>query len=171
MSERKYERVTDSPATGERDVYRETVSEGAVAPLADDAAREVVHERVASATGERVVHSEHVREPSEAMRRGSAVTRTRQVISFIFGIIGVLIVVRFVLLLLGASETSGFVQFVYNLSRPFVAPFFGIFGEPTFGSSVIEWASLVAIIVYSLVAYGLARLVELIYAPARPTVS
>jgi hypothetical protein len=34
---------------------------------------------------------------------------------------------------------------------------------------VLEWASLVGIIVYALVAYGLARLVELIYAPARRT--
>ena len=35
---------------------------------------------------------------------------------------------------------------------------------------MIEWAALVGIIVYSLVAYGLARIVELIYAPVHPTV-
>jgi hypothetical protein len=36
---------------------------------------------------------------------------------------------------------------------------------------VFEWASLVAMIVYSLIAYGLARMVELLYAPVRPTVT
>jgi YGGT family len=77
--------------------------------------------------------------------------------------------VRFALLLLGANEASGFVRFIYGLSRPFVLPFQGIFGEPTLGASVIEWASLVGIIVYALVAYGLARLIELIYTPATRT--
>jgi hypothetical protein len=52
------------------------------------------------------------------------------------------------------------------LSRPFVLPFLGIFGEPSLGASVLEWASLVGIVVYALVAYGLARLIELIYFPA-----
>jgi len=77
--------------------------------------------------------------------------------------------VRFALLLLGANEASGFVRLIYGLSRPFVLPFQGIFGEPVLGASVLEWASLVGIIVYALVAYGLARLIELIYAPALRT--
>jgi hypothetical protein len=176
MTQREFERVSDRPAEGRRDIYHESVSESPVAPVAgapvaDDAARDVVSERVSTPAGERVVRSERISEPSEAVRRGSTVTRARQVIYFVFGAISVLIAARFVLLLLGASEASSFVQLIYGLSNPFVAPFFGIFGEPTFGSSVIEWASLVAIIVYSLVAYGIARVVALAYAPARPTVS
>ena len=81
-----------------------------------------------------------------------------------------LLALRFVLLLLGASQASSFVGLVYSLSHPFALPFQGIFGEPAFDGSVIEWASLVGIIIYSLVAYGLARLVALIYAPASPTI-
>jgi hypothetical protein len=81
-------------------------------------------------------------------------------------VIEALLAVRFVLLALGANEASGFVRLIYGLSRPFVLPFQGIFGEPTLGASVLEWASLVGIIVYALVAYGLARLAELIYAPS-----
>ena len=87
-------------------------------------------------------------------------------IYFIFGVIEALLAVRFILFALGANEVSGFVRLIYGLSRPFALPFQGIFSEPALGTSVFEWASLVGIIVYALVAYGLARLAELIYAPA-----
>ncbi len=115
------------------------------------------------------MHSEHVSIPSEAARRAAGVARAKQIIYFVFGAIEALLAVRFTLLALGANEASGFVRLIYGLSRPFVLPFQGIFGEPALGASVLEWASLVGIIVYALVAYGLARLVELIYAPAPRT--
>jgi uncharacterized protein YggT (Ycf19 family) len=148
-----------------REVRRETVVDttGAAVPEVD-----VYQERVSGPTGDQVVRSEHVSVPSEATRRAAEAARIKQVIYFIFGVINALLALRFVLLLLGANEASPFVSFIYTLSQPFTAPFQGIFNEPTFGGSVVEWASLVAIIVYMLISYGLARLVELMYAPARP---
>jgi hypothetical protein len=168
MTEREHYRETDERAANQRDVYRETAIDerGAVPP---HGARDVYQEREWSPSGERVVRSEHVSVPSEENRRASAVERARQVIFFVFGAIGVLLAIRFVLLLLAANPASSFVRLIYGLSQPFVLPFNGIFGEPTFGGSVMEWASLVAIVVYSLVAYGIARLLELIYAPAPTT--
>jgi hypothetical protein len=152
-------------------VYRETVVDATSAPLADAATRDIYQERVSGPAGDQVVRSEHVSVPSAAARRGADVTRTKQVIYFIFGAINVLLVIRFVLLLLGANEVSPFVNLIYGLSRAFVLPFRGIFGAPDLGGSVFEWATLVGIVVYSLVAYGLVRIVELIYAPVRPTVT
>jgi hypothetical protein len=107
--------------------------------------------------------------PSHAASRAADVSRTKQIIYFIFGAIEALLAMRFILLALGASEASGFVKLIYGLSRPFVLPFQGIFGEPTLGASVLEWSSLVGIFVYALIAYGLARLIELIYAPPTRT--
>jgi YGGT family len=141
------------------------------APEDDGSAREIYQERVSGPAGDQVVRSEHVSVPSDATRRGVGVTRVKQVIYFIFGAINVLLVIRFVLLLLGANEASPFVSLIYGLSRAFVLPFSGIFPEPTLGGSVFEWATLVGIAIYALVAYGLARIIELIYAPARPTVT
>jgi hypothetical protein len=83
----------------------------------------------------------------------------------------VLLAIRFVLLLLGANEASPFVNLVYSVSWLLVLPFQGIFGEPVFNGSVIEWSSLVGIVVYMLIAYGITRVIELMYAPARPTVT
>ncbi len=170
MTEREYYRETDPAPAERRDVYQETVVNETGDPALDPI-RDVRHERVVGPAGEQVVRSEHVSVPSETMRQASRVTRAKQIIYFIFGVINVLLALRFVLLALGASRASPFVDLIYGLSRPFALPFQGIFGQPAFGGSVIEWASLVGIIVYALVAYGIARLIELIYAPARPTIT
>jgi hypothetical protein len=176
MTEREYHPDTRPLETTRKDVYVErqvdTVDVPAGVPAdvpADDAARDVYTQRVSGPAGERVVHAEHVSVPSTAARRAADLWRVKRIIYFIFGAIEALLAVRFVLLALGANEASGFVRLVYGLSRPFVLPFQGIFGEPTLGASVFEWASLVGIIVYALVAYGLARLAELFYTtrPAR----
>jgi hypothetical protein len=168
MTERQYQQDPDVTATTQREVYHRTETAHPEA-LADDAQRDVYRERVVGPAGEQVVRSEHVSVPSEADRRFATAERIKQVIYFVFGAISVLLALRFVLLLLGASQASPFVQLIYGLSGIFVLPFSGIFGEPSFNASVVEWSSLVGIIVYSLVAYGLARLVDVSYAPARRT--
>jgi uncharacterized protein YggT (Ycf19 family) len=171
MTEREPYRDTDpAPTPTRRDMYRETVMDATSAPVADAAARDIYQERVSGPAGDQVVRSEHVSVPSAAARRGADVTRAKQVIYFIFGVINVLLVIRFVLLLLGANEDSPFVNLIYSLSRVFVLPFRGIFAEPNLGASVFEWSALVGIVVYSLLAYGLVRVVELIYAPIHPRV-
>jgi len=165
MTEREYYPDPDAPADQQRNVYVEqTIDTTPAAP--DDAARDIYRERVSGPDGEQVVHSEHVSVPSDATRRAAGVARAKQVLYFIFGAIEALLAIRFILLLLGANETSAFVRLVYGLSHPFVLPFQGIFGEPALGASVLEWSSLVGIAVYALIAYGLSRLIELIYAPA-----
>ncbi|HET9223728.1 MAG TPA: YggT family protein [Roseiflexaceae bacterium] len=163
MTEREYIR---EPSPERRDVYQETVVERPGAPA--DGSHEVYEQRAYGPGGEQVVRSEHVSVPSDAAQRSAGVERAKQVIYYVFGVVEALLAIRFVLLLLGANEASGFVRLIYGLSQPFVLPFQGIFGVPSFEGSAIEWSSLVAIVVYLLVAYGLARLIELVYAPARP---
>lgn len=80
---------------------------------------------------------------------------------FIVGVITVIIALRFVLLLLGANREAGFTEFIYGLSSVFVAPFVGIFGEPTYGTAVFEISSLLAIVVYLLIGWGIAKLLTL----------
>ena len=162
MTEREYIR---EPAPEQHEVYEETVVDRP--GVATDGSREIYEQRAYGPGGEQVVRSEHVSEPSAAAQRSAGVERAKQVIYDIFGVIEALLAIRFILLLLGANEASGFVRLIYGLSQPFVLPFQGIFGVPSFDGSVIEWSSLVGIVVYLLLAYGLARLVELIYTPAR----
>jgi len=156
-----------APEPARREIYHETIVDQADTPI--DAERDIYQERTSGPAGEEVVRSEHVSVPSTAARRGADVVRAKQVNYFIFGVIETLLAMRFVLLLLGASEASPFVNLIYGLSRPFALPFQGIFGEPAFSGSVIAWSALVGIIIYALVAYGIARLIELVYDPARPS--
>jgi len=76
------------------------------------------------------------------------------------GVINVVIGIRFVLQLFAASRSAPFVDLVYGLSAPLVAPFRGIF--PTIGQSgfVLDPAALVALVVYALIAAGLTRLIR-----------
>lgn len=85
----------------------------------------------------------------------------KRVVYYIGGVLIALLALRFVLALLGAAEGNPFVDFVYGLSAIFVAPFFGIFGEPTVGVSQLETSTLVAIIVYALLTVGIGKLFTL----------
>lgn len=82
----------------------------------------------------------------------------QRVVWFVVGAINVVISLRFLFLLLGANREAGFTDFIYSLSAPFVAPFVGIFGEPTYGQSVFEFSSILAIAIYSLIAWGIVKL-------------
>lgn len=97
------------------------------------------------------VHTE-VRAPMEVV--------VSRVIMFVFGVIEVLIAIRFVLLLTGANAEAGFVKLIYGLSGVFMAPFIAIFNTQQAGGVVFEWSALVAIAVYALVAWGLVALIR-----------
>jgi hypothetical protein len=63
------------------------------------------------------------------------------ILYILFGLLEILLAFRFVLLLLGANRDSGFVSFVYALSAPFVAPFYGIFPNVAYGSAYFDPAT------------------------------
>lgn len=110
----------------------------------------------APAAGERVTQSE-VR---EATVSGPALAA--RIITFITGVLLILLAFRFVLALLGANPNNAFARFIYDLSYPFVAPFFNLFGYRLhYGISRFEVYTLVAMLVYGIVGWLLARLVTL----------
>lgn len=102
--------------------------------------------------------------PSESTATGSQTVE--YVIYFFFGALEILLAFRLVLKLLGASISSFFVSMIYGISGVFTLPFEGIFrrgftqGLET--TSVLEPATLVAIIVYSIVAWGIVKLVRIL---------
>ncbi|MCA9342168.1 YggT family protein [Candidatus Saccharibacteria bacterium] len=81
----------------------------------------------------------------------------QRVVWYIAGFIITFLALRLVLLLLGAQQGNFFVDLVYNVGGFFSAPFQGIFGEPTYGSMYFDASSLVAIVVYTLLAWGIAK--------------
>lgn len=84
---------------------------------------------------------------------------------YLLGFVEVLLAIRFVLKLLGANPKSGFVDFVYAASGIFTSPFRGIFSTPTTEGDIttafFETATVVAMVVYALIGWGLVKLVTL----------
>jgi hypothetical protein len=89
-----------------------------------------------------------------------------RLIYFVFGALEILLVFRLLFKLAGASYGSYFVNFIYSLSGIFVAPFFGIFRSTTTTgietTAVLEPATMVAILVYAVVAWGIVSLVRIL---------
>jgi hypothetical protein len=87
------------------------------------------------------------------------------VVGFIVGVIDIIIAARFLGKLLGASSQSAFVTFIYNVSSPLVGPFKGIFDNGGSSANSFETASLVAIVVYAVIGWGLVVLIRIATAP------
>jgi hypothetical protein len=84
--------------------------------------------------------------------------RGTQIVWYILGLLEALLAFRFILKLLGANPAAGFSSFVYNVSYPFAAPFLNVFGITKVEGSIFEWTTLLAMLVYGLVAWGIVKL-------------
>jgi hypothetical protein len=92
-----------------------------------------------------------------AGRRSTSIKIARA-IYLIFGLIEALLAIRFVLKALGANADAGFAQLLYGVTAPLVAPFVGLFGTPKVASgAVLEVHTLIALVIYALVAWLLVR--------------
>jgi hypothetical protein len=131
------------PVTGE--THEHVTEERVVTPAAAPVAHAPTSDQVnVNAAGQRTY--------VESGPSGLAVVR--RIVGLIFGILIGLILLRFVLLLLGANADNGIVDAIYGLSEPLVAPFRGIFALETFrptGASVVDIAALVAIVGWLLI--------------------
>ena len=84
--------------------------------------------------------------------------RGTQIVWYILGILEVLLAFRFVLKLLAANPSAGFSSFIYNISYPFIAPFIAVFHTTKIAGSIFEWTTLLAMLVYLLIALGIIKL-------------
>ena len=102
-----------------------------------------------------------------AGRRAISIKLT-QAIYLIFGVIEVLLLVRFVLKALAANADVAFAQLIYGVTGPLVAPFLGLFGaSPPASGAVLEPYTLLALVVYGAVGWLLARIVWLLVGETR----
>ncbi len=84
--------------------------------------------------------------------------RGTQIVWYILGIIEILLVFRFFLKLLAANGGAGFTSFIYGATHALAAPFINVFRISYADGSVFEWTTLLAMLVYYIVALGIVRL-------------
>lgn len=117
-----------------------------------------------TARAERTVETETADPVSRAptVDHADSWTVAARVVWFVAGILLVLLGFRFVFALLGANPANPFANFIYTVSHPFVAPFFSLFSyNLQYGVTRFEGYTLVAMAVYALIAYGIARLLTI----------
>lgn len=84
--------------------------------------------------------------------------RGTQIVWYIVGIIEVLLLFRFILKLLGANPGAGFTDFIYGATYIFAAPFLSVFRITQVQGSIFEWTTLLAMLVYWIIATGIVKL-------------
>ncbi|OGC69620.1 hypothetical protein A2415_03220 [candidate division WWE3 bacterium RIFOXYC1_FULL_39_7] len=84
---------------------------------------------------------------------------------FFFGLLEILLAFRLIFKFAGAGSTSTFVSFIYGVTGLFVLPFEGIFRRGTAQgietTSILEPSTLVAIVVYAFISWGIVKLVQI----------
>ncbi len=103
-----------------------------------------------------LVETEH---PQKIYEKKKSIFRISELIWAILGIVELLLGFRISLKALGADPTSGFAHIIYAISQPLAAPFSGILrtNAGTDGS-VFEWSTIIAAVVYAVIAVGLVQL-------------
>ncbi len=84
--------------------------------------------------------------------------RGTQIVWYIVGLLEALLAFRFILKLLGANPRAGFTDFIYDITFPFAAPFLNVFKQTKVEGSIFEWTTLLAMLVYWLIALAIIKL-------------
>ena len=147
-----YEPITREPVDDTEVVERQTyverpVDPGYVPPAAAAApvAQQPVNVNAAPA---------YAAEPAYVDTGPGPLYWARRILSLLFGILFVLLALRIVLLLLVANESNDIVNFIYDITEPFVAPFRGMFQFDVVApgnGSVFDFAAVVALIGWLLI--------------------
>lgn len=94
-------------------------------------------------------------------RAYSPAVLTARVVNIVLGIVELLLAVRIVLELLGASASAPFIAWLYGASGGLVAPFSGAFPSLNLGNGyLIDLSAIFAMIVYAVIAWLVIRLFE-----------
>ena len=92
-----------------------------------------------------------------------------QLIWLLVGLVDGLLGLRFIFKLIGVNAANTFASFLYKLTDFFVAPFASLTGAPAAGGMVFEFSTILAIIIYLLIGWVLARIAYvLFYRPSGP---
>ena len=100
--------------------------------------------------------------------QNAAVARIVNIVYFLFGALELLLAVRVILYLIGANMDNSFARFIEELSSPFVALFASLLENPTLGTTgVLEVTTLIAMLVYAILAGLVGRLIWLTLSRSR----
>jgi YggT family protein len=114
------------------------------------------------------VDREYVRQRMHAKPR-MRLAKWSQAITWIYVTLEITLGFRVFLKFIGANPLNPFTQFIYHLTKPFVAPFMGLTVTPDVsGAAVLEISSLIGMISYGVMYWLVIRLIWILFNPAEP---
>jgi len=138
-------------ANVEREVQAE-IADHANQPPAPGETRKIDH--VAGRLRARAV--DEVSETEREVGRSRVAARISQLVDFLFYVVYALLGMRFLLALIAARSSAGFVQFIVMVTNPFYLPFKGIVASPKVGDGhTLLLPILIAIVAYFLLHLGI----------------
>ena len=114
-----------------------------------------------------------VRTTEHEQGRGQRVAtfKATQLIWLLLGILEALLALRVIFKLIGVNAANSFATLLYNFTNLFVGPFKSLTGAPAADGMVLEISSIIAMIVYLLIAWALERIVYVFFYRPRGPVS
>jgi YggT family protein len=95
--------------------------------------------------------------------------KATQLVWLFLGILEALLALRFGLKLIGANPDSPIAVFIYGITNLFLLPFAGLTGTPAAGGMVLEFSTVIAMVVYALIGWAIERIIWVIfYRPRGP---
>jgi len=107
----------------------------------------------------------------QGQEQRAATFKATQVVWLLLGLLEALIALRVVFKLIGVNAANSFAAFLYSVTNIFVAPFASLTGAPTAGGMVLEISSIIAMIIYALIAWALAKIIWVAFYRPRGPVS
>ena len=93
------------------------------------------------------------------------IAKFNQFLKWLLSVLEVMFGLRFTLKLLDASPKNPFIELLNNLTQPLLQPFTAAFGAQT---GLVEWDTLLAMLVYFLVILALVRFLRLFVTDPEP---
>ena len=100
-----------------------------------------------------------------------ATFKATQMIWLLLGLLEAAIALRIVFKLIAVNAANSFAKLLYGVTNLFLAPFKSLVGNPTSGGNVLEITSVIAMLVYLLIAWGIERIVYVLFYRERGPVS
>lgn len=100
---------------------------------------------------------------SEVVSSFSPARRAIEFVYLVFGVFVAMLLIRMLLKLLAANPDAPFTGFVYGVTNALLVPFHSLLPNWVSGQAIFEPSVAIAIIVYALIGWMLARLLAIMF--------
>lgn len=102
-----------------------------------------------------------------AAERRARLSKVGQFIWLMAGLLEAVLGLRFMLKLIAANPNAPFARLVYSFTDLFLWPFHNLTPAPAAQGMVLETSTLIAMIVYAIIAWSVVKILYLIFLPSK----